>query len=121
MDKKVICSASHYAQKYYFSPEFNGIPAAIKNEIKEICIITAEKLRGIFTMGFYENGEIFFEVRSEGNDYNFDDIGAPLEIKRIELEKKELLKALKLWYKFFMTEEGRTIIEKMDERNNAPS
>ena len=76
----------------------------------------AEKLHGIFTMGFYENGEIFFEVRSEESDYDFDEIGVPLEIKKIESEKKELLKALKLWYKIFMTKEGQTIIEKIENR-----
>ena len=61
MDKKVICSASHYAQKYYFSPEFNGIPAAIKNEIKEICIITAEKLRGFLPWAFMKMGKSFLK------------------------------------------------------------
>lgn len=116
MDKKILFSASYYTQKYYSNPEFNAIPASIRNEIKEICISMAEKLHGIFTMGFYENGEIFFEVRSEESDYDFDEIGVPLEIKKIESEKKELLKALMLWYKIFMTKEGQTIIEKIENR-----
>lgn len=118
MEKKVIFSASYYTQKYYSNPEFNGIPTSIRNEIKEICISLAEKLHGIFTMGFYENGEIFFEARAEESDYDFDEIGVSLEIKKIETDKSGLLKTLKLWYRIFMTTEGQAIKEAIIYQEN---
>ena len=46
-------------------------------------------------------------------DFDFDDIGAELEIKRLQREKKELLKALELWYAVYFTEEGEKIKEEL--------
>jgi (p)ppGpp synthase/HD superfamily hydrolase len=109
MEKKVIFSASYYTQKYYSNPEFDGIPTAIRNEIRMICISLAEKLHTIFTIGFYENGEIYFEARSEESDYDFDEIGVPLEIKKLETEESELLKKLRIWYRIYKSPEGETI------------
>lgn len=109
MEKKVIFSASYYTQKYYSNPEFDGLPIAVRNELKMICISLAEKLHGIFIIGFYENGDLYFEARAEENDYDFDEIGAPLEIKKIEKEKSQLLHKLRLWYRIFITSDGQTI------------
>ncbi len=103
MKKKVVLSASYYTQKYYSNPEFDGIPTAVRNEMREICISLAEKLHGIFTIGFYENGEIYFEAQAEESDYDFDEIGAPLEIKQLEKEKSELIRMLTIWYRIFKT------------------
>ncbi|WP_058486499.1 DUF6145 family protein [Defluviitalea phaphyphila] len=113
MNKKVVFAASYYTQKYYSNPEFDDIPTAIRNEIRTLCISLAEKLHGIFIIGFYENGEIYFEARAEESDYDFDEIGVSLEIKRIEEEKSKLLKMLRLWYIMYKTEEGQAIKEEI--------
>lgn len=101
MEKEVIAAASSYNQKYYFNPKFNGLPIDIKNDIKTITVCLAEKLHGIFNMGFYEDGSIFFESLGENDDFDYDEIGAKLEIKKLEKEEKELIKSLSLWYKVF--------------------
>lgn len=107
MDKKVLAAASYEKQKYYLEQEFSSLPEGIQEEIRVICVVLAQKLCCTFLIGFYENGELYFEVME--NSFDFDEIGAELEIKALRNEKKELLKALKLWYLVFKTEEGEKI------------
>ena len=44
MEKKVLAGASREKQKYFFEPAFNEIPQAVKDEIRNICILMAERL-----------------------------------------------------------------------------
>lgn len=103
MDKQIMASASYYTQKYYMNQEFEGLPTEIRNEIRIICIHLAEKLHGIFTIGFYGNGEVFLQSQGEEVDYDYDEIGATLEIKKLEQEHKELIRALQMWYVVYKT------------------
>lgn len=113
MEKKVLAGASRQKQKYFFEPEFNGIPQTVKDEIRNICILMAERLGCTFLLSFEENGDLVFDIIKNEGDIDFDDIGAELEIKSLKSEKKELIKALKLWYVVNMTEEGIKIREKL--------
>ncbi|MEA4971595.1 hypothetical protein SDC9_200948 [bioreactor metagenome] len=117
MDKKVLAGASREKQKYFFEPEFNELPDAIKLEIKNICIIMAERLGCTFLICFEESGDIVFEVVKNDSDVDFDDIGAELEIKSLKSEKKELIKSLKLWYVINITEDGIKIKEELLNKN----
>ena len=119
MEKKVMAGASREKQKYFFEPAFNEIPQAVKDEIRNICILMAERLGCTFLMSFEETGDLVFEIIKNEGDFDFDDIGAELEIKSLKSEKKELIKALKLWYVINMTDEGIKIREKLlREKNN---
>ena len=70
-------------------------------------------------MSFEETGDLVFEIIKNEGDFDFDDIGAELEIKSLKSEKKELIKALKLWYVINMTDEGVKIREELlREKNN---
>ena len=40
MEKTVIAGASREKQKYFFEPKFNVLPDTIKDEIRNICIIS---------------------------------------------------------------------------------
>ena len=113
MDKKVLAAASREQQKYFFEPEFEALPQTIKSEIKNICIIMAERLGCTFLICFENSGDILFEIIKNKGDVDFDEIGADLEIKSLKSEKKELLKSLKLWYVINMTEEGKKIKEEL--------
>lgn len=118
MEKKTICAVSFAKEKIYFNPEFDDLPEGIKLEIKEICAYFSQKLECTFIMGMDDTGSTFFETVCEDVMCDFDDIGAELEIKRLCREKKELIKALKLWYGIFRTDEGKDIKQKlMNERN----
>ena len=91
--------------------------AKIKDEIRNICIIMAERLGCTFLISFEESGDILFEIVKNEGDFDFDDIGAELEIKSLKREKKELIKALKLWYVINMTEDGAKIREELLKGN----
>lgn len=117
MNKHVLASASYYTQKYFINEEFTELPTEIRNEIRVICIALAEKIHGVFTMGFYDNGQVFMESTGEEVDYDYDDIGAQLEMKRLETEKKELLKAMQLWFAVYKTEEGHQLQKEVLKRS----
>lgn len=95
---KIIAAASYENQKYFFEPEFGGLPEEIKNEIRIICVVMAQRLGCSFIMGFKDTGDVYFEIVKPEAAYDFDDIGADLEIKSLLKEKEELIKALKIWY-----------------------
>ncbi len=100
MKKIVLSAASCYNKKYYINPDMEkNLPSQIKEEIKALVASMAEKLHCIFTLGFYENGDIYIETSSVENDFDFDEIGAKLETEKIKKEKSELLDSLNLWFK----------------------
>ncbi len=113
MDKKVLAAASYAEQKYYLEPEFSGLPESIQEEVRTICVVMAQKLGCTFLMGFGADGDLYFEVIQAEDDFDFDEIGAELEIKRIQREQKELLRALELWYAIYFTEEGEQIKQQL--------
>ncbi len=100
--KSVICAASVYKQKFYFNDKYAGLPEKIKKEIKVKVITLAEKLHCIFIMGFYDDGGVYYETRSEEGDFFFDEVGAALEVGRLERNERELAEELGVWYKVFM-------------------
>lgn len=113
MDKQIFISASYYKQKYYANPKYEGMPAEIRNQMRSLCIMLAEKLHGIITLGFDPTGEVFFEIAPEEGDQEYDEIGAQLELKDVETEHEEVLKKMKLWYLMYQTEFGELFREVM--------
>lgn len=113
MEKKILAAANAETQKYFLEPEFGRLPESIQEEIREICILLAQKLRCTFLMGFDEEGNLYFETVRREDDFDFDEIGAELEISVLRRGKKELLRALELWYAIFFTEEGQEIKESL--------
>lgn len=118
MEKEILVTASYYKQKYYFNPQFDAIPAEIRNEVRALCIMVAEKIHGALTIGFYENGDVFLEASGEETDYEYDEIGAQLEIREIKKEKVEMLRSLRLWYLMYQTEYGEVFREILTLVNN---
>lgn len=101
MNKEVIFATSSYNEKFYFSEKVEKLPQAIKEEIKELGITLVAKVGGIFSLGFYEDGEMFIDYSSHENDFCCDEIGAKLEIERLKRENRELFESLEVWYKLF--------------------
>ena len=104
MERKVLAAASCAEQKYFLEQEFEALPESIQEEVRVICVVMAQKLRCTFLMGFTEAGKLYFETVRQEDDFDFDEIGAELEIKRIQREK-----ALELWYAVYFTEDGERI------------
>lgn len=113
MNKTVLASASCYTQLYYLNSEFESLPTDIRNELRYICIPLAEKLHGIFTIGFYDDSSIYIEASGEEVDYDFDDIGSQLEIKKLQNDNKEFFRTLSLWYIVYKTKDGENLKEKL--------
>lgn len=105
-NKTTLCIASCYNRKFFFNPDYDFIPQAVKTELKAICSSMAEKLHGFFEIGFYQNGDFYIGAFGADDDFDFDEIGAGLEISRIEKEKKELFKSLQLCYAYQKTYKG---------------
>ena len=66
--------------------EFKFLPDTIKEDLKRICVYMAEKLNCTFLVGFDDNGDVYFETIKHEGDFDFDEIGAELEIKRLQKE-----------------------------------
>ena len=109
MRQEIIGAANGLIKKYYLNPAFQELPKEIQDEIKLICVTMAEKLQCTFLVAIDEQGNALFQIAPQEGDIGFDQIGAELEIKRLQREKKELYGALELWYKIFKTDEGKEI------------
>jgi len=105
-EKIVIAAASIYKEKYFVNPDFEKIPKEVLNDVKEICVRLSAKLHCIFTIGFYSDGQLYFESTADENDYIYDEIGAKLEIDKLIREDKKLITSLELWYKIFILKKG---------------
>ena len=118
MEKQILAIASYEKQKYFIEPKFEALPEEIQKELKVICVLTAQKLCCTFLIGFKKEGDIYFETIKSKQCIDFDDIGAELEIKKIQLENKDLLKALKVWYIVFFTEQGEKLKQELLKKVN---
>lgn len=108
-EKIVLCGASSYEQKYFFNEDFHGLPEGIKQELHIMCVLYTEEVGGILTLEFEEDGSLTFQVTAPEEDLLFDEIGSVLKIKQYQLEKRELLEALELYYQVFFL--GRKLEE----------
>lgn len=110
MSDVTLCGASYYEQKYYFNPEFDKLPTQIKEELQIMVVSYTEKVGGVLTMVFDEEGNLQFQVQSLDGDGRFDEIGSALEIKKLQVEKREFLESLELFYKtFILKKDAKTI------------
>lgn len=100
-ERIVLCGANSYEQKYYFNEQFSNLPENIRQELQIMCVLYTEDVGGILTLEFEEDGTLEFKVTAEESDYLFDEIGSVLKIKQYQMEKRELLEALEMYYRVF--------------------
>ena len=98
-EKLILCGASAYTQKYYLNPQFDNLPEGVKEELNILCVLYTEDVGGILTMEFDPEGNLEFRVAAADGDYLFDEIGSALKIKQYQMEKRELLESLELYYR----------------------
>lgn len=99
----VLCGANSYVEKYYFNEEFSKLPEQVKEELQIMCVMFTEDVGGVLTLEFTPEGELQFKVACDEADYLFDEIGSALKIKQYQMEKRELLEALELYYRVFIS------------------
>lgn len=98
-EEVVLCGASAYNKKYYLNEDFKGLPAAVRDELKIMCVLFTEDVGGIFELVFDENGNLQFKTSCDEGDLLYDDIGCGLKIKELQRTKEELLRSLEMYYK----------------------
>ncbi|MCD8078392.1 MAG: DUF6145 family protein [Lachnospiraceae bacterium] len=98
-EKKVLCGANSYLEKYYFNEEFARLPEAVQQELKVMCVLFVEDVGGVLTLEFLEDGTLTLAVSKDDADYLFDEIGSELKIREIQREKEELLQGLETYYR----------------------
>lgn len=101
-EKITLCGASYYEQKYYFNPDFSKLPTAVQEELQIMVVTYTEKVGGVLTMVFDEDGNLQFQVQSLDGDGRFDEIGSALEIKKLQVEKRDFLESLEQFFKVFI-------------------
>lgn len=97
-DKKVLCGASHYEQKFYLNPFYEKLPSLVKDELKAMCVLFVEEVSGIILLEFDDEGNLKIVVTSKENDFYFDEIGSRLKVKQMQEEKRELFGQLEEYY-----------------------
>lgn len=112
-DRIVLCGANSYEQKYYFNEQFSNLPESIRQELQIMCVLYTEDVGGILTLEFEEDGSLEFKVTAPESDYLFDEIGSVLKIKQYQMEKRDLLEALEMYYRVFY------LGEEMDEEEES--
>lgn len=101
MNREIIFATSSYNKKFYFADKTKTLPVSIRDEVKKIGIFLVNKVGGIFSLGFYDDGEMFIEYSFKDDDLSCDEIGAKLEIELLKRENRELFENLEVWYKLF--------------------
>ncbi len=104
-DAVVLCSASHYAKKFYLNPDFEGLPEQVKQELKIMCVLYTEDVGGIILLIFDEKGNLNITTEADEGDLLFDEIGSHLVVKRMREEKRELFQQLEEYYSVFFLNE----------------
>ncbi len=100
-EKIILCVANSYEEKYYLNENFQSLPQQIKDELKIMCVLYTADVGGILSLEYQEDGSLEFVVRTEEDDFLFDEIGSVLKIKQLREEKKDLLESLETYYKIF--------------------
>ena len=88
----VLCAASAYEKKYFFNKSFDGIP-------KDIQVLFTEDIGGIILFEFDKDGKLSIRTEAKASDYNYDEIGAALEVKEIQKQRRDMMNGLELYYK----------------------
>lgn len=106
-DKRIVlCGANAYEQKYYFNDQFKGIPQAIQDELRVICVLFTQEAGGIFTIVYEEDGSVSLETQVDEEDITYDEITSGLLIGEIRRNRQELLESLELFYRVFILHEN---------------
>lgn len=105
-DEIVLCGASSYTKKYYLNENFEGLPEAIRDELKIMCVLYTEDIGGTLQLVYDADGNLEFRTEAQEGDLLYDEIGSVLKIKQLQNTKRELLEALELYFRvFFLGEE----------------
>ena len=101
-EKMVLCASNAYEKKYYLNDQFSNLPGRVKQELQIMCVLFTEEVGGILILQYEEDGTLQIVTEADEGDLLYDDIGCGLKVKQMQLDKRELLESLEMYYKVFV-------------------
>ena len=101
-ERMVLCASNAYEKKYYLNDQFSNLPERVKQELQIMCVLFTEEVAGILTLQYEEDGTLQIVTEADEGDLLYDDIGCGLKVKQMQLDKRELLESLEMYYKVFV-------------------
>ena len=101
-EKMVLCASNAYEKKYYLNDQFSNLPERVKQELQIMCVLFTEEVGGILILQYEEDGTLQIITEADEGDLLYDDIGCGLNVKQMQLDKRELLESLEMYYKVFV-------------------
>lgn len=101
-EKMVLCASNAYEKKYYLNDQFSNLPERVKQELQIMCVLFTEEVGGILILQYEEDGTLQIVTETDEGDLLYDDIGCGLKVKQMQLDKRELLESLEMYYKVFV-------------------
>ncbi len=98
----VLCGANSYDKKYYLNPQFSNLPEQIQQELQIMCVLFTEEVGGILILQYDEDGSLQLITQADEDDILYDKIGSGLKIRQMQIDKRELLESLEMYYKVFV-------------------
>ena len=100
-EKMVLCASNAYEKKYYLNDQFSNLPERVKQELQIMCVLFTEEVGGILILQYEEDGTLQIVTEADEGDLLYDDI-CGLKVKQMQLDKRELLESLEMYYKVFV-------------------
>ena len=101
-EKMVLCASNAYEKKYYLNDQFSNLPERVKQQLQIMCVLFTEEVGGILILQYEEDGTLQIVTEADEGDLLYDDIGCGLKVKQMQLDKRELLESLEMYYKVFV-------------------
>ena len=101
-EKMVLCASNAYEKKYYLNDQFSNLPERVKQELQIMCVLFTEEVGGILILQYEEDGTLQIVTEADEGDLLYDDIGCGLKVMQMQLDKRELLESLEMYYKVFV-------------------
>ncbi|MCR5704712.1 MAG: DUF6145 family protein [Eubacterium sp.] len=110
-EKIVLCGSNAYEKKFYLNEQFSNLPEQIKQELQIMCVLFTEEIGGILLLEFDEDGTLQFTTQAKEDDILYDDIGSGLKVHQLQVNKRDLLESLELYYRVFVLGEDADVID----------
>ena len=69
-----------------------------QDQLHIICVLFTEDIGGIILFEFDKDGKLSIRTEAKASDYDYDEIGAALEVKEIQKQRRDMMNGLELYY-----------------------
>ena len=106
-EDRVLCGANSYEKKFYLNDKFKNLPEQVRQELQIMCVMFTEEVGGTLVLEYDEDGFLQLITDADEEDILYDEISSGLKIHQIQMEKRELLEALEMYYRVFVLGEDK--------------